>query len=106
MGISESALTAKWIRALQNMRAGFAFSLNHHPNQLQVSGDRAKIPAAEHEVQAVVDLSKGWLRVANDNYKAHIRAEKAQIERQERQRLQAEMAELEQRQRVLKNVRI
>lgn len=104
--ILSQPVNAKWIRTLQNMQAGFTFSFAHHPSQLQVSGDRAKIAAAEHEVQQVVDFSKGWLQVANDNYKADTRAEKAQIERQERQRLQAEMAELEQRQRVLKSVKI
>ena len=96
----------KWISALRNMRSSYSYVMYKGPEQFSVSGDIARIPAAENEVQQIIDNFKAWLPIANHEYEQMIRTEQREEQERQRKQLQKEIEELERRQRILRNIKI
>ena len=96
----------KWIVALRNMRSSYSFVGYKGPEQFNVSGDIARIAAAENEVQQIIDNFKAWLPIANGEYEQTIRREQLEEEERQRKELQREIEEQERRQRIRASVRI
>lgn len=99
------AINSKWIWALQNM-GSFSAVMGKGPEAFHFHEDTASISAEEREVQRIIDYFKDWLPRANRVYERRIREEAQESIRQARAQLEAEIAEREQRERILKNIKI
>jgi serine/threonine protein kinase len=98
-------VTDKWRQALTNM-GGFSAIWGKSPENFSFTGDMLRISARENEVQKIINYFKKWLPKANRNYQEMIANEQRLEEERQRQQLQAEIDEVERRQRILQNVRI
>ncbi len=98
-------LNPKWVWALQNM-GSFSAVLGKGPEPFQFYDDTAVVVAQENEVQRIIDYFKQWLPMANRKYERTIRQEMEEEQQKERARLQAEVAAREQRDRILRNMKI
>lgn len=94
-----------WITALQRMH-GWTSVAGKPPERFQFDGQQAYIDAEEHEVQQIVNHFKDWLPVATREYERRLKAEKDAAARRLQEKLDRERAELERRERVLKNLKI
>lgn len=99
------AINSKWIWALQNM-GSFTAVMGKGPEAFHFHEDAASISAEEHDVQRIIDYFKGWLPLANRVYERRIREEAQESIRQARALLEAEIAQRERRERILKNIKI
>jgi len=99
------AINSKWIWALQNM-GSFSAVMGKGPEVFHFHEDTASISAEEHEVQRIIDYFKDWLPRANRVYERRIREEAQESIKQARAQLEAEIAKREQRERILKNIKI
>ena len=99
------AVTNKWRQALYNM-GNFSALWEKAPENFSFTGDTACIGAMEGEIQQIIEYFKDWLPKANRKYQEIVVEEKRQEEERKRQQLQAEIAEVERRQRILRNARV
>lgn len=95
----------RWISALIGM-GNYSFALGKEPKHYRFAHDKAHIAVEEHGVQQQIDIFKSWLPAATQKYQQMLQEERRESENILRQRLQQEMDELEQRQRILKNVKL
>jgi len=104
----QQSVNTKWIDAFHNIAryASVTSVMGKGPERFSFSGDSARIPAQETQVQQVIDHFKAWLPVANRVYEGMVRREKQVAEEQQRKQLQKEIEEQERRQRILASVRI
>jgi serine/threonine protein kinase len=94
-----------WIYAFKNM-GNYPYYLRVSPERVDIDRDKASIPAEEDEVQDIVNLFKEWLPLANKKYEENVRKEIIDEANRKRKRLQQEIEEQEQRQRILESVKI
>ena len=94
----------EWISSIQNI--SHSALMGKGPENFSFSEEKASIGAREDEVQSIIDYFKGWLPDANRQYKARIVSEKRKAEEEQRLRLQHEIEEQEERQRVLNRIRL
>jgi len=94
-----------WIQRFQQPRENFSSIGGAHPSQVQFNGDKASIYAEEHNVQAVIDLFKEHLRIADRGYQRDLEEAARREEQELRRQLTSEKEEAERRSRILKNVR-
>lgn len=96
----------KWVERFQQPREGFTSISGAHPSQTQFRGDTAMVRADERNVQTVVDYFKKYLEMANRGYRTDLENEARHQEEEKRRKLAQELAEAEQRAKVLKNLKI
>jgi eukaryotic-like serine/threonine-protein kinase len=95
----------EWTGALHNM-GSFSSVLGKPPQAFTFNGDQASIPAAEHEVQSIIDHFKMWLPAATLKLKAILEQQALRQEAQRKDQLRQEREAEEKRLRVLRNIRI
>lgn len=98
-------LNHNWIQALYRM-GSYSSLTGKGPEAFSFSGDRATINAREHEIQDIINYFKGWIPIANRIYEEKLRADIRDDAERARQRIAREIAEREQRERILKNIKI
>jgi serine/threonine protein kinase len=95
----------RWILAFQNM-GEYSYIDGYEPHRFSISNDRATIEAREDNVQLIINYFRDWLPLANAKYEQMIRQEKKYEEDEKRKKLRQEIADREQRLRILKSARI
>lgn len=103
--ILDRSVNREWIGALHNM-GSFSSVLGKPPQAFTFNGNQASIPAAEHEVQSIIDHFKTWLPAATLKLKATLEQQALRQEAQRRDQLRQEREAEEKRLRVLRNIRI
>ena len=93
----------RWAHALRNM-GSYSSVFGNGPERFQLRGNRATIPADEHEVNETIRYFKEWLPKANEKYRQLLLAEKREREDQQREAAQNEIARLERLERIRKNL--
>jgi serine/threonine protein kinase len=104
----QQSVNAKWIDAFHNIAryASVTSVMGKGPERFSFSGDSARIPAQESEVQQIIDFFKAWLSHVNRVYAGMILREKQEVEEQQRKQLQKEIEEQERCQRIRASVKI
>ncbi len=98
-------INKKWVSVLVGM-GNYSFVFGKEPQHYRFAHDKASINVEERGIQQQIDIFKAWLPAATQKYQQMLQAERRESESKLRQRLQQEMDELEQRQRILKNVKL
>jgi hypothetical protein len=101
----DRAINGEWIWALQNM-GDFTAVMRKGPEAFRFHEDTASISADERDVQRIIDYFKDWLPRENRVYERRVREEAQESVRRARAQLEAEIARREQRERILKSMRI
>ncbi len=94
-----------WVTALQQM-PGYSSVMSKPPQVFNFSGDRATVPAREHEIQAIIDHFKVWLPKATQTLKSTLEEDARRQETNRREALRRAAEGEEQRLRVLKGIKI
>ncbi len=92
-----------WHQALNSM-GNYTSVFGKGPEAFSLQGSLASVHAYEHEIKDLIGYFKQWLPRVNQRYKEIVTSEKQQREANERQRIQAEIAEEERIQRIRKNI--
>lgn len=103
--ILDRPVTRKWVNALYQM-GNYSSVMGKPPGVFVFNGNRAGVPAREHEVQLVIDYFKGWLPLASRNLKSLLEQAARKEEANRKEQLRIEREAEEQRLRVLRNIRI
>ena len=85
---------------------GHSAVLGRGPETFTFSGSTARVSAFGHEVQGIVNHFKAWLPNATRRYKEMIVQEQQEAIRREREETQKRIEHEEERQRILKNLKI
>jgi serine/threonine protein kinase len=95
-----------WKNIFHNPKGGYSSLMGYEPNTFRFYKDQAIHFVEEGDVQEVVNYFKNYLELANRGYRAFIQNNLQRRERAQREHLEAEIAEEEKRQRVLKSLKI
>lgn len=76
------------------------------PEAFRLEGNRASVPAEEHEVQRIIDYFKEWIPTTTAIYKQRREQARDEAARRERQNLDREREELERQRRVKASTKI
>ncbi|MBL7152360.1 MAG: serine/threonine protein kinase [Phycisphaerae bacterium] len=97
-----------WINIFwkQNTADGSKVMMHSETNIFDFDEDQATHSVEEQNAQRIVDYFKSYLELANQGYKKFIEKKQRRKERQERERLEAEIAQEKRRQRILGNLKI
>jgi hypothetical protein len=98
-------VTGNWIEALQRL-GSYSAVLGKPPQIFSFVGDQASVPAAEHEIQMVVDNFKSWLPAASRQLKADLEGAARTAEAERRAQLARERDAEARRLRVNRNIKI
>jgi serine/threonine protein kinase len=98
-------LNHNWIQALYRM-GSYSSLMGKGPEAFSISGNKATINARENEIQDIINHFKNWIPIANRRYEEKLRSDIKEDAERERQRIAREIAEREQRERILKNIKI
>jgi len=99
-------VTQNWIKIFQYPEGGYASLMGYEPNTFRFSNDQANQRADVQYAEEIVNYFKTYLQKANKGYKNFVQRNLQAQERQERERLEAEIAEEEKRQRILNKLKI
>lgn len=93
-----------WITRFKQPRGGHSSVLGKGPELFYITGNKAHIQAAEHQVQPIVNHFKTYLTMATAGYQSDLQeqAQRKQYEEQERLRREQELAD--KRARVMRNI--
>lgn len=97
-------INPNWIWALGNM-GGYTSVWGKDPSSFQFNGNVARISAASHEAQQVVDYFKQWLPMANRAYVDKLKGDMREAERKQQAELQKRIKEEEERARVKQSLK-
>jgi serine/threonine protein kinase len=103
--ILSQRVNANWVQALQNM-GSYSSLWGKGPERFSFAENRARISAAEHEVQEIINSFKDWLPRATAKYRENLERERRDAEERQRAQLRAEQEELERQRRLRESVRL
>lgn len=98
----------EWVHNFKNMQSGYTYTMSCQPNFFEFRGNTASIGASDYDAPTTANFFKGYLALANNDYKRTKIRQLAEKEQRERQNLQAnierEKKELEVRKSVLSRI--
>ena len=97
-------INQNWIWALGNM-GGYTSVMGKDPSQFQFNGNVARISAASHEAQDVVNYFKQWIPRANQAYEHKLKSDIKMADQKQKAELQKRIKEEEERARVKQSLR-
>ena len=100
----DKPVNAGWIEALRNM-GGYRSMMGAGPSQFHFAANVASVSIAGHYAQAVIDTFKEWLPQASQQYAYNLANAAQAQEQREREAIRQQRARLEERQRILSNLR-
>ncbi len=103
--ILSQRISGHWVQALQNM-GSYSSVWGKGPEVFTFSENRARISAAEHEVQDIINHFKDWLPRATAKYREILERERRDAEERQRAQLRAEQEELERQRRMRQAIRL
>ena len=95
-----------WVRQFRNPRESYSSVWGAAPEMFQFSGNQASVGAKEDVAQQVINHFKTYADMATRGYQQELIAVEAKREREERSRLEQEVAAAEARKRVLEKLKI
>lgn len=97
-------LNQGWINALRNM-GNYNYVSGSEPSAFNFKGSTAFVNSSSHSAQNVLNNFKAWLPKATQKYHSILEAENRRRELEERKRIQAELAEEEERKSVMSKLK-
>jgi hypothetical protein len=76
------------------------------PERFTLEGNFAKIPAAESQVQDIINYFKSWIPQITARYTQYLKEEIRRKEEQERQKVRTEIEAEEAKSRLRKNIKL
>jgi len=103
--VLDRPVTPEWVQALHNM-GSYRSIIGKSPEVFAFRGNRALVPAAEHEVQGIIDYFKEWLPRATLTLKQRLEDAARKRAAEQQRLLQEQRAEEERRLRLRRSIRV
>jgi serine/threonine protein kinase len=103
--ILDRPVTSDWIQALHQM-GSYSSVLGKDPQMFHFNGNEASIPAAEYQVQNIIDHFKTWLPLASRALKEQLDQAAKRDEADRKEQIRREREAEEHRLRVKRNIKI
>jgi serine/threonine protein kinase len=95
-----------WIQRFIDPRGNWSSIMGAGPENFKFRYNTASVQIREQDVQQVVNNFKDYLKMANVSFEQGLKSEVKQMEMKKRQQLEREIADVEARERIFKNVKI
>jgi len=103
--ILSQSVNTRWKNALINMGSHTSL-MGKEPARFTLEGNLAKIPAAERQVQDIINYFKSWIPQITAKYKYDLEDELRRKEQTERQKIKKELEAEEAKARLRKNIKL